>query len=76
MMNWPRSSCAPIVTAACLLSSGTAPGRPSQTQLCRTGRQGQGDLQQATYLWNGQARQVRICPPFSSDLQRMEANQA
>jgi hypothetical protein len=76
MMNWPGSSSAPIVTAACLLSFGAAPVRPSQTQRHRTGRQGQDDLQQATYLWNGQARQFWICSPFSSDLQRMEANQA
>lgn len=40
------------------------------------GRQRQDHLQQAAYFWNGQARQLWICPPFSCDLLRMEASQA
>ena len=53
----PLEPSASIVTATCLLSLGTAPARPGQTQFCRVWRQGQGDLQQTPHLWDGQFSQ-------------------
>jgi hypothetical protein len=68
---------APVVTAARLLSPGSAPTRPSQPQLHRAWWQGHSHFQQTTHFRNGQFSQLWVWSPlFSSALQRMEANQA
>jgi hypothetical protein len=68
---------APVVTAARLLSPGSAPTRPSQPQLRRAWGQGHRHFQQTTHFGNGQFSQLWVWSPlFFSALQRMEANQA